>query len=140
MVGAKRIAGMDASQDQRQFGKHIQRLRKVRRMTQEDLAVRSGVAPDTIRRLEHGGFSPSLKTLRKVCAGLELSLSALFGSFELPCTDPTLHDFVSLLQGRSPQTIRLAVRVVGELLVHLDEQFWAGAKMPRRHTRPKVET
>jgi len=61
----------------------VKNLRKARALTQEDLAERSKLASDTIRRLEHGEFSPSLKTLRKLCAGLSLSLSGLFVSLEL---------------------------------------------------------
>lgn len=52
-------------------------------MTQEVLAEVAGVAADTIRRLEHGSFSPSLLTLRKLVSGLDIELSTLFVSFEL---------------------------------------------------------
>ena len=52
-------------------------------MTQEVLAERCGLSADTIRRLEHGSFSPSLDTLRKLCRGLDLLLSTLFESYEL---------------------------------------------------------
>jgi transcriptional regulator with XRE-family HTH domain len=52
-------------------------------MTQEVLAEVAGVSADTIRRLEHGGFSPSLLTLRKLVSGLDIQLSTLFTSFEL---------------------------------------------------------
>ncbi len=60
----------DAGVIDERFGAHVKRLREVRRLTQEELAVRSGLAADTIRRLEHQEFSPSLRTLRKVCKGL----------------------------------------------------------------------
>src|SRR5687767_5920452 len=80
MAMASELAGM-GSQDK--FGAHVKRLREVRRLTQEELATRSGLAADTIRRLEHQEFSPSLRTLRKVCKGLDLSVAAMFNSFEL---------------------------------------------------------
>ncbi|HLT35877.1 MAG TPA: helix-turn-helix transcriptional regulator, partial [Enhygromyxa sp.] len=47
----------------RPFGRHVRSLRRARGMTQEVLAQRSGLSADTIRRLEHGSFSPSLETL-----------------------------------------------------------------------------
>ncbi|HLT36771.1 MAG TPA: helix-turn-helix transcriptional regulator, partial [Enhygromyxa sp.] len=61
----------------RHFGRHVRSLRRARGMTQEVLAQRSGLSADTIRRLEHGSFSPSLETLRKLCHGLDLMLSTL---------------------------------------------------------------
>lgn len=65
------------------FGQHVRSCRRARDLTQEELAEASGVASDTIRRLEYGHFSPSLDTLRKVCRGLDLQLSTLFIAFEL---------------------------------------------------------
>ena len=66
----------------RNFGRHVRSCRRVRRLTQDALAAKSGLSPDTIRRLEHGSFSPSLDTLRKLCSGLKLALPTLFEAFE----------------------------------------------------------
>src|SRR5690606_31169914 len=71
------------SEPGRPFGQHVRSLRRARGMTQEVLAERSRLSADTIRRLEHGSFSPSLDTLKKLCTGLSLPLSRLFESFEL---------------------------------------------------------
>ena len=68
---------------ERNFGKHLRSLRKARGLTQEVLAERSGLSADTIRRLEHGSFSPSLATLRSLCRGLKLQISTLFLGYEL---------------------------------------------------------
>jgi transcriptional regulator with XRE-family HTH domain len=64
------------------LGAYIRRLRKARGLTQEELAERCELATDTIRRLEHGSFSPSLRTLRKLAKGFELSVAQLFEGFE----------------------------------------------------------
>ena len=66
-----------------EFGRHVRSCRRVRGLTQEVLAAKSGVAADTVRRLEHGSFSPSLETLRKIATGLGLELSTMFEAFEL---------------------------------------------------------
>lgn len=68
----------------RAFGRHVRSLREVRRLTQEVLAERAGLSADTIRRLEQASFSPSLNTLRRLCTGLDISLSTLFMGFEFP--------------------------------------------------------
>lgn len=105
------------------FGAHVKRLREVRRLTQEELAERSGLASDTIRRLEHQDFSPSLRTLRKVCKGLGITVAAMFGSFELRGVPEELARVNSALTGRSPAVLGLVERVVLELLASLDEDI-----------------
>jgi transcriptional regulator with XRE-family HTH domain len=103
------------------FGAHVKRLREVRRLTQEELAERSGLASDTIRRLEHQEFSPSLRTLRKVCKGLDLSVAAMFNSFELDAQSEELSRIHAMLLGRSPPELRLVEHMLSELFAGLDE-------------------
>lgn len=67
--------------DPADFGRHVKAMRRVRRMTQEDLAAASCLSPDSIRRLERGTFSPSLKTLHRLCEGLRLRIDTLFSSY-----------------------------------------------------------
>lgn len=67
----------------RRFGRHVRSCRRARGLTQEALAELCGLSADTIRRLEHGSFSPSLDTLRKLSTGFNLRLSTLFEGFEL---------------------------------------------------------
>ena len=86
----------------REFGRHVRSCRRARGLTQEQLAQLSGLSPDTIRRLEHGSFSPSLETLSKLSLGLELSLSTLFGAFEVGerCLSRELIDLVTMMGPR----------------------------------------
>ncbi|HLT35768.1 MAG TPA: helix-turn-helix domain-containing protein [Enhygromyxa sp.] len=103
----------------RSFGRHVLSLRRARGMTQEVLAERSGLAVDTIRRLEHGSFSPSLDTLRKLCMGLDLMLSTLFESFELGARDES-RELIDLLATRTPRELILATTVLRSLFDELD--------------------
>ena len=60
-------------------------LRDLRRravMSQEDLATRSGVARDTISKLETGQRRAYPSTIRKLAAGLEVEPRMLFGGVE----------------------------------------------------------
>ena len=83
-------------------------------MTQDVLAERAGLAPDTIRRLEHADFSPSLDTLRKLTHGLRIDLATLFSAFEIgdPGTDRAL---LSMTRSLSPHEIRVSIRVLALL-------------------------
>jgi transcriptional regulator with XRE-family HTH domain len=88
-------------------------------MTQDVLAERSGLSADTIRRLEHGSFSPSLETLRKLCVGLDLQLSTLFESFDLGARNEG-RELADLLALRTPRELVLATRVLRALFDELD--------------------
>jgi transcriptional regulator with XRE-family HTH domain len=83
----------------RKFGQHVLSLRRSRGLTQEELAEAAAVSADTVRRLEHGCFSPSLTTLRKLVGGLDIGLSTLFTSFELdePRVDKEVLDLLGQL-------------------------------------------
>jgi transcriptional regulator with XRE-family HTH domain len=73
-----------------QFASSLRRLRHLRDISQRELARRSHVSPDTISQLERGAAQPTLETLLRLQAGLNLpSLELLvtgqltFGSAEL---------------------------------------------------------
>jgi DNA-binding XRE family transcriptional regulator len=109
------IQSQDDAREQRLaklFGQHVRGLRRSRGLTQEVLAETAGLAADTIRRLEHGTFSPSLWTLRRVCYGLDLQLSTLFTSFELgaPCVTQEALDLFGRLSLAEQQLIVEFVR------------------------------
>jgi transcriptional regulator with XRE-family HTH domain len=103
----------------REFGKHVRSLRHVRALTQDALAQRSGLSADTIRRIEHGSFSASIDTLRKLCSGLGVAPSTLFESFELGRTDER-RELFDLIAARSNDEIALVTRLVRALLLELD--------------------
>lgn len=102
-----------------EFGKHIRSLRRARGVTQDLLAARSGLSPDTIRRIEHGTFSASIDTLRKLCFGLSLAPSTVFESFELGHADER-RELFDLISSRSPIELVLITRVIRVLLDEID--------------------
>jgi transcriptional regulator with XRE-family HTH domain len=68
----------------RRFGRYIRQLREDRGLTQSELAERADLAVDSVRRIERGQLSPSLGSLAKLAAGMEISLHSLFGGYEAP--------------------------------------------------------
>ena len=109
----------DDKAEERRLGTHARLCRKARGLTQDALAERSGLAVDTIRRLEHGSFSPSLDTLRKLGAGLDIQLSTLFESFELGERNEH-RELIDLVVSRSLGDVRLAARVLRVLFDSLE--------------------
>lgn len=103
----------------KEFGKHVRSLRRARGVTQDALANRSGLSADTIRRIEHGSFSASIDTLRKLCSGLGVAPSTLFESFELGRTDER-RELFDLISSRTASELVLVARVVRVLLDEID--------------------
>ena len=55
------------------FGPVFKRMRRARRMTREQLALKTGMATAYIRELEHGRMRPSVSTLLTLVEGLGVS-------------------------------------------------------------------
>jgi len=64
------------------FGKTLRRLRVTKNLTQEQLGLEAGLRRTFISSLELGQKQPSLKTIQKLAAVLDLSLSKLFQQVE----------------------------------------------------------
>jgi transcriptional regulator with XRE-family HTH domain len=79
------------------FGERLVTARKLRQMTQHQLAHLSDVSQSTLRSLEGGSDGVSLGNLLKVLQGLDL-----------------LEQFEGLVEaGRDPEAVKFAVRQVG---------------------------
>jgi transcriptional regulator with XRE-family HTH domain len=61
---------------------HLRNLRRRAVMSQEDLAEKSGVARDTISKLETGRRRAYPSTIRKLAAGLDVEPRMLLGGVE----------------------------------------------------------
>lgn len=61
------------------FGKQLQRLRTGRGLTQEQLAVKAGLARIYVNKLESGQHDPSLSTLVRLAKALRVSVTELLG-------------------------------------------------------------
>lgn len=99
----------------RRFGDHVRALRGARGLTQERLAEASGLAPETIRGIERGAYSPTLETLAKLCDGLGVSLATLFHTFEQGRRDDVA-ELADFLATRTPREVRTVARLARALV------------------------
>ena len=60
-----------------QFGKRVIELRKIKGITQEELAYRCDIQRSYIGVIERGEKSVTLNTIEKIAAGLEVSVIEL---------------------------------------------------------------
>ena len=66
------------------FGQQLQRLRTTRGLTQEQLAVRAGLARVYVAKLEQGDNDPTLSTLARLAKTLKVSVTELLGESVSP--------------------------------------------------------
>lgn len=64
--------------DKKEFGKNLRKWRKLRGITQEQLAFDSGTTAQTISAYECGAAIPGFNTLTKLTNSLDISLAQLF--------------------------------------------------------------
>ena len=69
------------------IGERVRLLRMARGQTLDDLAAASGVSRAMISRIERGEASPTAQLLSRLCAALDLTLSAFF-AFSGEAGDP----------------------------------------------------
>ena len=67
--------------DFKQGGQAIQRIRKERGMTQEQLAEITNVASNSISRIERGLLMPALPTLIDICNALGIGADAILSAY-----------------------------------------------------------
>ena len=67
--------------DFKQGGQAIQRIRKERDMTQEQLAEITNVASNSISRIERGLLIPALPTLIDICNALETGADSILAAY-----------------------------------------------------------
>lgn len=82
------------------IGKRICQARKAKQLTQEDLSDLSGLSVSAISRIETGNNSTSLKTLKRLCDILDVSLNYLLYDLlseqQTSLLSPVVSDIVAL--------------------------------------------
>ena len=66
----------------KQLGMRIKYLRRLKRMSQEDLALEAGVNKNYLSDLERGERNPTVKILEKIARALDINLQELFKGIE----------------------------------------------------------
>jgi transcriptional regulator with XRE-family HTH domain len=99
--------------NEKEFGKRLRAWRERVGLTQELLVAKSGLSADTCRRAEKGSFSPSLRTLIKIAAGLGIPVHVLLRDGGDEADD--LADCIRALPEREFRIACAMVRVLSRL-------------------------
>lgn len=63
----------------KQMGKRIEALRKKQKLSRQQLAAKADVSREYIRKLEAGGYDPTVGTLQRIAKALGVPMAALLG-------------------------------------------------------------
>jgi transcriptional regulator with XRE-family HTH domain len=65
------------------FAQRLRRAREIRKMTQREIAERTGLPPSLISHFENGTRCPAFENLRRLALSLEVSADYLLGLSEI---------------------------------------------------------
>ena len=103
----------DPTADAGSIGRQLRLRRKVRGLSLQDVADKSGVSIGQLSQIERGLSAPSLKSLGAVCRALDMPLGWLFDG---PANDPAA-EADTIVRARSRRTMDLGHKgMVKELL------------------------
>ena len=99
------------------FGKKIRSLRRVKDLTQEQLAELAGVSLQNMGEIERGKGNPTLVTVEKLSAALQEDLSSIFdfGSSVLT-KEQALQELESLLSSATEEQAQALLNVAKVML------------------------
>jgi len=102
-------------------GSNIKDIRKLKKLTQEELAEKCGLQTSYLAGVERGDRNITLQTLEKITTGLEEVPSTIF-NFESIKMDNKFFEkkdlimlLLNLIEGRSEAEIRLILKIATEV-------------------------
>lgn len=97
------------------FGERLREAREAKKLSQADLAERTGLQPSAISHFETGRRAPSFDNLRKLADALEVSTDYLLGREVAPAAGP-LYDSLFRHAGKiSTEALESLTRIAEQL-------------------------
>lgn len=115
------------------IGRRIRELRSNQCMSQETLAMISGLHVSYISQIERGLKNPTVESIDKICKAMKLSFADIFSSIDKNIKD-SFHnvDFASnsalekifyLLRSQSPEDLELLYSILQNILLFRSKNF-----------------
>lgn len=94
------------------LGARIKELRKIRKMSQEQLSEKVDVDPRYISRMEVGANAPSLETMESIARALEVEIKELFEFAHLQAGGIKAEEIEKLLEGANEEKKRTIMKII----------------------------
>ena len=108
----------------KELGRRIQKARKVKKLTQQELADLSHVSLKHVQSCERGKKNPSFEVLRELCKVLNLSLDSLM-NLDLPEDEQSANDMRQLYLSCPPAARKALLNSARALADELKEMTQA---------------
>ncbi|CAM3765277.1 Helix-turn-helix transcriptional regulator [Cohnella lubricantis] len=107
--------------DYQAIGNRIRKARERKGITQELLAESMDVSNAYISKIERGRTPVNLNNLDKICRVLETSTEYILSGTSTDSEDYMKNEIMELLEGCSPQKIRLIVQVIKPIVSYRED-------------------
>jgi len=97
------------------IGERLQLLRTQRVMSERALAIKAGLVPSQINKIEHNLTKPSLDSLERICQALDISISDFFAS-DISSLDPDLKRLLDTANKLTPKQRKLFLELMDSYL------------------------
>lgn len=94
------------------FGKRLKELRKINKLTQEQLSEIIGLDPKQICRIENGACFTTFETLQKISKVFNVEISDLFFYEHKKPKDALINEMNEIFQSASDNQIQLIYKIV----------------------------
>lgn len=94
------------------FGKRLKELRKINKLTQEQLAELIGLDPKQICRIENGACFTTFETLQKISKIFNVEIYDLFYSEHKQTKDALINEMNEIFKSASDEKIELIYKLV----------------------------
>lgn len=107
-----RILNGDIMNSLKLFGKRLKELRKINKLTQEQLSEIIGLDPKQICRIENGACFTTFETLQKISKVFNVEISDLFLYEHKKSKDALINEMNEIFQSASNDQIELIYKIV----------------------------
>ena len=98
------------------FGKRLKELRKLNKLTQEQLAELIGLDPKQICRIENGACFTTFETLQKIADTLNIEIFELFHNEHKKTRDALIKEMEQIFKNTSDENIELIYKLVKAII------------------------
>lgn len=100
------------------FGTRIHELRKNRKLSQEQLALRSNITPTYLGLIERNVKNPTLKVVEQLCNAMDISLADFFSQehTESSNLDPYSLQIISQISTCTEEEKKIILRIIKDIL------------------------
>lgn len=98
------------------IGSRIQRIRKIKGLTQDKLAENVNISPKYLSSIERGKENPTLNTLITLSESLNVDLDDFFDSIQLDDPEVSREMIISLLEKANADQLKMIYKILAVII------------------------